>query len=222
MGKIYCISGLGADHRVFRKLAIPGYELVGVPWLPAAEGDTLASYAARIFRTIPEQDPVVLGLSFGGMLTTEIKKQFHISRAIIVSSAKTRSEIGYRSAFLKWVSGKRVLPDAWFVFSLPATTLLAGARSKEDSDLIRQMKREGRASLNRWMVDALLNWNNHEAPERIIHIHGTSDNIIRPGYVSPTHWIKGGSHFMIYNMADEVSRIISEELSEAEGSAKKM
>ena len=215
MRNVYCISGLGADHRVFRNLRLPGFDLVPVPWLTPDTGDTLPSYAARMYRSIPETDPIVLGLSFGGMLTTEIKKQFGISHAVIVSSAKTKAELGYGNIFFRWISGRRMLPDSLFLTTWRFSAYLAGACTEEERKLISDMKKSGSASTNRWTVDALLNWKNAEAPPGIVHIHGTRDRIIPPRNVRPTHWIHGGGHFMIYNRAPEVSEIILSVLSPA-------
>jgi len=211
--KIYCISGLGADHRVFGKLEIPGFELVGVPWLfPEAE-ETLPSYATRMYNSIAEKDPIVMGLSFGGMLTTEIRKQFSISHAIIVSSARTRAEIGYNNDAFAWLAGKKFLPDDLFIRPAAAILFLLGAQDQDDKQLLTSMIKSGNPKINRWMVNALLTWDNQISPEGIIHIHGTADRVIRPGNVHPTDWIDGGGHFMIYNRAKEVSRIITDYLT---------
>jgi len=210
--RIYCISGLGADHRVFSKLKIPGFELVAVPWLFPLAAEPLPSYAARMYGTIPEKDPIVMGLSFGGMLTTEIKKQFAISHAIIVSSAKTRAEIGYNNDAFAWLAGKKFLPDQFFIRPAAAILFLLGAQTEDEKQLLASMIKSGNPKLNRWMVNALLNWDNERSPEGIIHIHGTADRVIRPGNVHPTNWVSGGGHFMVYNRAAEISRIISDSL----------
>lgn len=210
--RIYCISGLGADHRVFGKVEIPGYELISVPWLFPEAKESLPSYAARMYKTIPEADPIVLGLSFGGMLATEIRKQFAISHAIIVSSAKTRAEIGYTNDAFAWLAAKKFVPDDWFVKPAASILFLLGAQGEEEKQLLADMIKSGNPKTNRWMVNALLSWDNVRPPAGIIHIHGTADRVIRPGNVNPSHWISGGGHFMIYNRAAEVSRIIAESL----------
>lgn len=213
MQQIYCISGLGADHRIFERLHMPGYELVAVPWLVPLPQDTLATYAARMYASIPDAGAVILGLSFGGMVATEIKKQFSPANVIIVSSAKTREEIGYNSRFFSWFANKPFLPDRIFITPYPFILYMLGASAAADSALLASMIEAGVPSLNRWMVNALLGWGCKDVPEGITHIHGTHDRVIRPRGVQPTHWIKGGSHFMIYNRAAEVSAIISQVLS---------
>ena len=38
---IYCISGLGADHRAFQNLQLPGYQLIPIIWQPISAKETL-------------------------------------------------------------------------------------------------------------------------------------------------------------------------------------
>ena len=75
MTTIHCISGLGADQRIFQKLQIPGAVLKPVPWPDFDKYDELACYAQKVAALIPEgPDEVILGLSFGGMLASEIAR----------------------------------------------------------------------------------------------------------------------------------------------------
>src|SRR5688572_9407172 len=84
--KIYCISGLGADERIFANIKIEGTELVHLHWPQHDESDDMAAYAKKVSAMIPDENPTLLGVSFGGMLAVEIAKQRSVSKAIIVSS----------------------------------------------------------------------------------------------------------------------------------------
>lgn len=220
MRRIYCISGLGADHRVFSRIQIAGYELVAVPWLQSLEDDTLPTYAKRMFESIGEPDPIVLGLSFGGMLATEIKKQFGISNVIIVSSAKTRQELGYNNRVFSWLGNSKAISDSFFITPSRVVLYLLGAESEADQVLVRDMISSGSATLNRWVVNAILGWDNQVVPPGIVHIHGTNDLVIRSAHVVPTHWIQDGGHFMVYNRADQVSAIVTDILAKQHHSRK--
>lgn len=76
--KAYFISGMGADKRVFTHIQLPeGFEAVFLDWLAPNREETLPSYAMRLADHIDTTEPFVLiGLSFGGMLATEIAKQY--------------------------------------------------------------------------------------------------------------------------------------------------
>jgi hypothetical protein len=55
---------------------------------------------------------------------------------------------------------------------------------------------------------SIVEWRSGKIRGKIIHIHGTADRIISPQRIAPDFWITGGSHFMIYSEAGEVSEII--------------
>ena len=89
---IYCISGLGADEQIFSNLQIPGYELVCLHWLQPEPGESFADYAKRMYAQIADPDPILMGVSFGGMLGIEIAKQFSVKKLVLISSVKIKTE----------------------------------------------------------------------------------------------------------------------------------
>jgi pimeloyl-ACP methyl ester carboxylesterase len=213
MKKIYCITGLGADHRFFGKLRITGYDLIPVPWVKADDADTLPTYAMKMYKAIQEPAPVIIGLSFGGMLATEIKKQVPAATVILVSSAKTIDEIGYDNFLFKAISRMGVIPESWFVTPFPFILDLLGAQTEAEKSEFRQMMASGDPDFVKWCVNSILHWENREVPSGIFHIHGTDDKVIWPTWVHPDVWIEDGSHIMIYNRADEVAAHIKQHLS---------
>jgi len=64
-------------------------------------------------------------------------------------------------------------------------------------------------------VNSILNWENISYPDNVIHIHGTSDKVLpNRKNVKYDYLIEGGTHFMIINRAEEINKIINEELKE--------
>lgn len=73
MEKVFLISGLGADRRLFNKLELPGYEMVHVDWIAPDQQDSIATYAQKLidqYHILP--NATVIGVSMGGILTVEI------------------------------------------------------------------------------------------------------------------------------------------------------
>jgi pimeloyl-ACP methyl ester carboxylesterase len=93
MKKIYCISGLGADERAFAKLHIEGYQLIHLPWLLPVQNETIEQYAKRMSENIKEENPVLMGLSFGGIVSIEIAKYTPAEKVILISSVKSSKEM---------------------------------------------------------------------------------------------------------------------------------
>ncbi len=70
--KIYAISGLGADERVFKYLTI-NYELIPVKWIRPKHKETIHSYSKRLIEEYgigQETNYGIIGVSFGGLIAT--------------------------------------------------------------------------------------------------------------------------------------------------------
>jgi len=61
-------------------------------------------------------------------------------------------------------------------------------------------------------IRSILYWKSTVLPSNIIHIHGSQDKVIPIKNIQNPTVIKGGGHFMVYNMANEVSQIINKSL----------
>jgi len=214
MRRIYCISGLGADQRVFQKLRIPGAELVPVAWPAFDRYDDMPCYAQKVLAQIPEEKPVLIGVSFGGMLSVEIARQLPVTKAILVSSAKTRDELPQVGGFVQFLLRNNMIPLGLLKNFHNQMAARFGASTEEEKKLLVSIVSETDNSFVRWALQVLLGWQNHEVPPGVVHIHGTADRMIPPDNVKPDYWIDGGTHFMIYDRAAEISGIIVSQLAE--------
>ena len=95
MQKVFFISGLGADKRSFSFLDLSFCTPVFISWLAPLPKETLVAYALRLRATITELNPTIVGLSFGGMLVTEMAKADASVTPIIISSNKSSSEFPF-------------------------------------------------------------------------------------------------------------------------------
>ncbi len=214
METIYCISGLGADERAFSKLKVNNYRIVPIPWLKPVPKETIKDYATRMMAGIKDENPILLGLSFGGMMSIEISKQIPVKKLILVSSIKSVKELP------KWmkVSGFLQLNK---IFPMRSTKLLEpiqnhnlGISTKEEIELVRSYRKNAPQVYMDWAINEVLNWQNQWSPSAIYHIHGDADRLFPIGNITPTHVIKGGGHFMIMNRAAEVSTALQQILDD--------
>ncbi|PZF74230.1 alpha/beta fold hydrolase [Taibaiella soli] len=212
MKSIYCISGLGADQRIFQKISIEGFELKPVPWPEVDMHDDMACYAQKIIATIPEPNPIVMGVSFGGMLTVEVAKQIPVEKAILISSVKKRSELPPFSGFVQWLAQSNILPIGLLKHIHGPVYKQFGVTSEDGKKLLGQILNDTDGKFVRWAINALSRWQNETVPEHIYHINGDADKVIPPDLVKPDYWVKGGTHFMVYERAGEVSAQIGAQL----------
>ena len=57
------------------------------------EDESLAHYASRLASTITAPNPILLGVSFGGIIMQEVAKQINYKKVVIISSVKTQYEL---------------------------------------------------------------------------------------------------------------------------------
>lgn len=208
MKKVYFISGLGADQRIFSFLDLSFCEPVFIDWISPLKNESLKNYALRLRKQIPEKNPTIVGISFGGMLTVEMAKENPAINAIILSSNKTTKEFpfyfraGRYIPVYKWGSA-----SVSKKMTLRFSSILGGRDAKEKS-LLRQIIMDSDVSFVRWAISAILNWENRIIPGNLIHIHGSADKLLPLKYVKSAHIIEGGTHVMTLDKHAEISRLL--------------
>lgn len=208
---IYFISGLGADRHIFKNITLPeGCNRFHLDWIPPQPHESLAHYAGRLAASIDTTQPFILaGLSFGGMLATEIAKIHRPETIILISSVPCAKQLpGYYH-----IAGKLHLHRLVPISLLKSASLLKRlftAETPEEKKYLRKAIRETDASFVRWSLEAILNWDSSSPPANYIHIHGSGDLVLPVRYTGATHVIRGGGHLMVLTRAAEISRILQE------------
>ncbi|MEM0993345.1 MAG: alpha/beta hydrolase [Bacteroidota bacterium] len=208
--KLYGISGLGADRRVFDYLKLD-YEFVPIEWIDPIEGEMLADYATRLSQTIDTNEKFgILGVSFGGLVTVEISKKLHPAISILISSAEVYSELRILYRIIGQTNLLKFMPSALFDPPRALATWVFGAKNK---DLLEQILNDTDLKFAKWAVNQLLTWKNKERLKTpILKIAGTNDRLIPPSENGDQVMIEQGAHFMIVDRADEISQIINNAL----------
>ncbi len=209
MQTVYCISGLGADEKVFKFLDLSFVHPVFIHWITTLKNETLRDYALRLKKQfIAGENPVIIGLSLGGMIATEIVKDTPGAKAIIISGAKSKNELPSRMLMLRFIPLYKILPDAFIKKSLRIQRYFLGARSKTARSYIRFALKNADTDFYKWAIGAIMKWDNKIIPSGIIHIHGTNDKLLPYKFVKADYTIKDGGHLMIIENADEISTLI--------------
>ena len=213
MTTIYCISGLGADERAFSKLSIiEGYRLKVLPWLQPLKNELITQYAKRMLAAIDEPEPVLLGLSFGGIMCIEIAKQIPVKKIIIVSSIKTTQELPLWMKAVAWSKLNKIVPLKSTRLSAPLQNYMLGVTNKEDLAVAAHYRKHADITYVKWAVDKVLNWKNTWVHPEIYHIHGGKDKLFPIKNTTPDCRINDAGHFMVMNRSEAVSKFINEVL----------
>lgn len=213
--KVYCISGLGADRRVFSKLRFPQpFEMVHLPWITPKKGEELETYAGRMAAKIDLGEPYILcGLSMGGMVASCIAARYRPALTILLSSIPVSSDLPPIYRLAGALQLHRLLPISLFTSAAMFKRYLTG-ETPADKALIRQMIRDTDEVFIRWAFCAVLRWKFFQRPEPLIHIHGTRDGILPVRHTRPTHLIQGGDHLMVLSRAEEINVLLEKLLDE--------
>jgi pimeloyl-ACP methyl ester carboxylesterase len=212
--KVYFISGLAADKRVFKYIQLPeGYEAVHLDWITPHKKESLQDYSIRLAESIQTTEPfALLGLSMGGMIASEIAKKYPPVITILLSSISSYKHLPTHLKLVGKLGLHKLMPVS-VVKSAAIMKRLFTAETPEDKTTLKQIIRESDTQFIRWAMDAILKWRNEDIPQPIYHLHGTRDEILPVKYAKPTHFIQKGGHLMVMNRAAEVNRFLEEALS---------
>lgn len=208
MKPLFLFSGLGADHRVFQFLNLDGFRVNYIEWLHPAKKETMQQYAERLAEQIDAENPVLVGLSFGGMMAVEVAKHISTEKLILISSAKTRNEI---PPYFR-LAGKLKLNK----FNISALTKkpnklafrMMGAETQQEKQLMRNILSDTDPVFFKWAIEKVVTWKNETIHKNITHIHGDNDLLLPYRYVKADITIRGGTHLMTVQNAAEISQWI--------------
>lgn len=209
---LYFISGLGADRRVFEKLILPRmYKIIFIDWIVPLKNETVQNYALRLSTKINTDEPFsIIGLSFGGIIATEISKFLQPQKTILISSISTHLQRPSQLTIFKILPIYKFIPKIFLQTKQPFVFNLMGITNKEEQTLFSNMLVDTDITFFRWAVKSILYWEQTETIKNLYHIHGSADLMFPIKYIKPQYIIKNGKHLMIYTQATEVSEILSE------------
>lgn len=171
--------------------------------------ETLPEYASRMRQDIDDDNPILMGLSFGGMLCTEIAKQVPVKKIIIISSIKTSKELPFWMKAVAKLRLNKVIPMQSTKLTQPIQNKVLGVVSADEKKLVASLRSAADLKYTNWAVNQAINWKNKWQHPAIFHIHGDKDNMFPIKYLKADFTIKNGGHFMIMNKAAEVSNCIN-------------
>ncbi len=213
MKKIYILSGLGADKRVFKFIDFTGYDIIFIEWILPENNETIENYAFRLTAQIKTEKPILIGLSFGGIMATEIAKHIKTEKIILIASAKTKKEIPFYYKIIGFFKLNKFLPTNVLKKPNFISNWFFGITTQNDKKLLAEILCDTNAIFLTWAIDKIINWKNTIQHENIKHIHGTSDRILPIKFVNADIKILKGGHFMTINKPKELTQTIKNELN---------
>ena len=208
MQKVYFISGLGADERAFEYLDLSFCEPVFIKWIKPDPRESISHYSLRIFQQIKDPAATIVGLSFGGMIAIELSKIYSSLKIILISSAKTRSELPFHFRLLRYLPLHKLVKPSMMKRMNSFAYQLMGVSKRADKILFTKMLNEANDDFISWAVNAIVNWPNREAGTDVTHIHGRGDYILPYFFIKANYEVKKGDHLMLMSMPHKISQLL--------------
>ncbi|MBO9593039.1 MAG: alpha/beta hydrolase [Niabella sp.] len=212
---LYCIPGFGVDERIYGNMKIDKARLCFLNWLDPDPQESFTAYAQRMAAGIKDEDAILVGISFGGMVALEIAGFRNIKQVILISSIKQRSEMPLQMRLAGALRLNRIFPVKKIQQSETAYRIAnrrLGAYTPEEQEFANAYRKTAKLGYVNWSFDKILNWKNTHAFKNVIHIHGDRDRIFPIKHIKPDYIIKEGTHMMVWNRAAEISAIINKVL----------
>lgn len=212
--KIYLIPGIGSDYRIFEKINPKGnYDTVYIHYPEICKKCSMKEYSEIIVEQIDTTEKFILiGVSLGGMISTEIASKYNAD-AIIISSAKCRDEIAFRYRFQKQFPLYRIFPKRLIKMSSFIAQRVVEPDRKNNKKTFDSMLKDKEPLFMKQTIRMVACWERESYGENIYHIHGNNDKTLPIRNIKYDYLIENGSHMMVLTRGDEINTIIEEILN---------
>ncbi len=198
---VYLMPGLAANSTIFEFIKLPKdqFKIHYLEWIIPFEKESLEAYAKRMLKYVKHENPVFIGVSFGGVVVQEMARFIDLKRLIIVSSVKCRDELPRRMQFAATTGVFKLLPLGLLDYVDYFERIAVGNFLKRRAKLYKQYLSVTNRYYLSWAIRNMVLWNCTEANKKVIHIHGDKDQVFPVRYISNFIKVKGGTHVMIIN-----------------------
>lgn len=198
---VYLMPGLAASSTIFEKIALPEdvFEMMPLEWEIPLDNESLPEYAKRITEKIKHENPVLIGVSFGGILVQEMAKYIDARKVIIISSVKSNLEFPRRMKIAKTTKAYKLIPMSLILNVESLAKFSFGAKINQRLKLYEKFLSVRDIRYLDWAVEQVILWDRIAVDENIIHIHGSADDVFPMKYITNCIVVKGGTHVMILN-----------------------
>jgi pimeloyl-ACP methyl ester carboxylesterase len=198
---VYFMPGLAASAMIFERIKLPeaDFEVHLLEWEIPLTKESLVDYAKRMTDKIKEENPVLIGVSFGGILVQEMAKHIDARKVIIISSVKSNLEFPRRLKIAKTTKAYKLIPMSLILNLENLAKFSFGAKINHRIKLYEKFLSVRDIGYLEWAVEKVILWDQTVADENVVHIHGDLDDVFPIKYIKDCTVIKGGTHIMILN-----------------------
>jgi thioesterase domain-containing protein len=212
--KIFLFSGLGASEKVFDELVVPTFHKVVVPWITAEKNENLQDYAKKLSTQIKDENPLLLGVSFGGVVALEVSKQLTNATVVLISSCRSYGHLPIIFRLLGKLRLHHALPTKLLTYANAITYWFFSVTQSHHQQQLKKILEQTDGHFMKWAIGQLLCWKgDFTAYKKIFQLHGAKDKLLPLRQADEV--IAEGGHFMIVTHAKKISELLTRRFSTA-------
>ena len=193
------MPGMSANPLIFEMIKFPKdiYEVHLLKWIEPILNESIESYAIRLSKDIIHHKPVLIGVSFGGLIVQEISKLLDVDKLIIISSVKSNTELPLYMKSAKFLKLYNYFPLKLFDEIFNISKFLKINKIYKKIDLVDKYLSVRDENYLKWAIREILNWKQKKPLEGVIHLHGDKDITFPISLIKNCIIIQGGTHALI-------------------------
>ena len=194
------MPGMAANCEIFENIKLNNsiYNLHFIEWLEPEKKETLEQYSKRIALLIKEENPILIGVSFGGIIVQEVAKIIPTEKVIIISSVKDPSEFPVRIQWAKKWGLYRFFPTSYISLIENSTKKIVSSKKiHQRIEMYKKYLTVRSKNYLDWAFKNIILWENKNPVQNVYHLHGTKDHIFPAKRIKNADFLENGTHIMI-------------------------
>jgi len=197
---VYLMPGLAASSTIFENIKLPEetFEIFYLEWFLPLKKEKIEDYALRMTKEIKHKNPVLVGVSFGGIIVQEMALHIETRKVIIISSVKSNIELHLRLKIAKSTKVYKIIPTQLFsnVEVLAKYAFGENIVSRRLKLYEKYLQMRDKKYLD-WAIENVILWRRTKSDENVIHIHGDSDAVFPIRHIKNSIVLKGATHILV-------------------------
>lgn len=193
------MPGLAASSAIFERIDLPKeqFEMIYLEWEIPFPNEKLDQYAKRMTQKVTHENPVLVGVSFGGILVQEMATFLQPLKVIIISSVKSNREFPKRLKIAKVTKGYKLIPTKLIANVEELIRFSFGETINSRLQLYKKFLSVRDVRYLDWAIEQVVCWQREVVDYTVIHIHGDQDEVFPIQNISNSIIVPGGTHAMI-------------------------
>ncbi len=218
MKKLYLIPGLGSDKRIYDPyLPVEGYDSEVIELIDANNETDWEEYIQLYLNRIDQdQDFSLVGISFGGIICSELSQRCSPEKVVYISTIKNSSEKPWFIRLGRYLPLHKLIPGQWLIdiHVWRFKRLRNLSKAKDRFTIMIDMAQKTKPHFISWVTNRVVKWNFKGEAGSYSHIHGTRDLLFPIRRIKNAIPVSGGSHLVVMFQRKKIKELLDKALTD--------